>query len=168
MFSGENFSISKHTVRTCLATSLPMALDSGALLRSCTVSSLVLKARRIQSRYLCVLPAPTQITVLSPDATEPLLALESGRVYCIGGIVDRTVKRGLTLQYAVSSCHHVQQHPVPYLLCLRWRLLFQASGACCVGARCACACCMRVLAPSVCACTYCACTCCWYVPNPAC
>ena len=40
--------------------------------------------------------------VLSPDAELPLLQLDLAKVYCIGGIVDRTVKRGTTLSYAVS------------------------------------------------------------------
>lgn len=44
-----------------------------------------------------------QVVVLSPDATEPLAAVDRGRVYVIGGIVDRTHIKGLTLQYAVSS-----------------------------------------------------------------
>lgn len=44
----------------------------------------------------------TQIVILSPDAELPLLALDPGKVYCIGGIVDRTVKKGITLGYAVS------------------------------------------------------------------
>ena len=42
------------------------------------------------------------MVVLSPDAELPLLQLDLTKVYCIGGIVDRTVKRGTTLSYAVS------------------------------------------------------------------
>lgn len=47
--------------------------------------------------------ACVQVVVLSPDAAEPLASVDRGRVYVIGGIVDRTHIKGLTLQYAVSS-----------------------------------------------------------------
>lgn len=52
-------------------------------------------------------PLRPQIVVLSPDAEEPLLPqggapLDPGAVYLVGGIVDRTPRRGLTLQYAVQ------------------------------------------------------------------
>ena len=41
--------------------------------------------------------------ILSPDAEEPLLSLDLAKVYCIGGIVDRTVKKGTTLAHAVRE-----------------------------------------------------------------
>lgn len=40
------------------------------------------------------------LVILSPDATEPLTALEPGKVYVIGGIVDRTVKKNETREFA--------------------------------------------------------------------
>lgn len=47
------------------------------------------------------LPLP-QVVILSPDAEEPLLHVDPGRVYVIGGIVDRTVVKGATARFAVS------------------------------------------------------------------
>lgn len=41
-----------------------------------------------------------QVTVLSPDADEELTHLEDDRVYIIGGIVDRTVRKYTTSMYA--------------------------------------------------------------------
>jgi tRNA (guanine9-N1)-methyltransferase len=43
-----------------------------------------------------VYPA-TDCIFLSPDADEPLLELDPQKVYVIGGIVDRSVRKGLTL-----------------------------------------------------------------------
>ncbi|EFJ43329.1 hypothetical protein VOLCADRAFT_96591 [Volvox carteri f. nagariensis] len=44
------------------------------------------------------------VVVLSPDASEPLLDLDpEHRVYVIGGIVDRTHRKGLTLKYAEAQ-----------------------------------------------------------------
>jgi tRNA (guanine9-N1)-methyltransferase len=37
------------------------------------------------------------LVMLSPDATETLEGLEKGKIYVIGGIVDRTVVKGVTL-----------------------------------------------------------------------
>jgi hypothetical protein len=50
--------------------------------------------------------------MLSPDAPEPLLALEPGKVYCIGGIVDRSVCKGLTLGWASDSGVTARRLPV--------------------------------------------------------
>jgi hypothetical protein len=58
-----------------------------------------------------VLFAPVmQVIVMSPDAEEALMPqggtpLDPDAVYVIGGIVDRTIKKGMTLQYAVSEGH---------------------------------------------------------------
>lgn len=51
--------------------------------------------------YPCLL-ASVQVVLLSPDAPEPLTCMEADKVYVIGGIVDRTVKKGTTLNFAVS------------------------------------------------------------------
>ena len=37
---------------------------------------------------------------LTPDSETPLLDLDPGKVYCIGGIVDRTVAKGHSLRWA--------------------------------------------------------------------
>jgi len=37
---------------------------------------------------------------LTPDSETPLLELDPGKVYCIGGIVDRTVAKGHSLRWA--------------------------------------------------------------------
>lgn len=41
-----------------------------------------------------------ELVVLSPDAEEALGALEQGKVYVIGGLVDRTVQKGASLRLA--------------------------------------------------------------------
>lgn len=43
---------------------------------------------------------PTRIVILSPDATETLETLENDKIYVIGGIVDRTVRKAATLTTA--------------------------------------------------------------------
>lgn len=43
------------------------------------------------------------ITVLSPDAAEPLTDLDPARVYVVGGIVDKSVIRGVTAGFAVRT-----------------------------------------------------------------
>ena len=62
-------------------------------------------------------PMAAQVTVLSPDAPEPLLQLEPDRVYAIGGIVDRTVRKGVTLEFAAQQGMQVgaagRQHRLP-------------------------------------------------------
>lgn len=49
----------------------------------------------------CCLAA--NIMVLSPDAPQPLEALDPAKTYCIGGVVDRTPKKGIT---ATVARHH--------------------------------------------------------------
>lgn len=44
-----------------------------------------------------------QVVVLSPDAEEPLEAVDTAHVYVVGGIVDRTVRKGLTVKFAVGA-----------------------------------------------------------------
>ncbi|GIL62907.1 hypothetical protein Vafri_17110 [Volvox africanus] len=56
---------------------------------------------------------PTAVVVLSPDAAEPLLDLDSERcVYVIGGIVDRTHRKGLTLKYAEARQVECRRLPI--------------------------------------------------------
>ncbi|KXZ54099.1 hypothetical protein GPECTOR_5g202 [Gonium pectorale] len=44
-----------------------------------------------------------RVVVLSPDATEPLTSVDCEHAYVIGGIVDRTHRKGLTLGFAESQ-----------------------------------------------------------------
>jgi len=53
-----------------------------------------------------------QVVMLSPDAGEPLLHLEPHLVYCIGGIVDRTVRKGVTRDWASGSGVRAVRLPV--------------------------------------------------------
>ncbi|KAK9816432.1 hypothetical protein WJX72_000139 [[Myrmecia] bisecta] len=55
--------------------------------------------RRVEGATLDSFPAG-KVVVLSPDAEEALEALEDDKVYCIGGIVDRTPKKFVTQQFA--------------------------------------------------------------------
>lgn len=41
-----------------------------------------------------------QLVVLSPDGEEPLMELDPSKIYCIGGIVDRTTKKNVTKSWA--------------------------------------------------------------------
>lgn len=55
--------------------------------------------------WLHAQPAPLRVVVLSPDAAEPLpdAPLDPHALYVIGGIVDRSVQKGITTRYAVSG-----------------------------------------------------------------
>lgn len=53
-----------------------------------------------------------QVVVLSPDAPDALTHLQQDTVYVIGGIVDRTVKKNITLKFAESSGVRVARLPV--------------------------------------------------------
>lgn len=55
--------------------------------------------------WLHAQPAPLRVVVLSPDAAEPLTdaPLDPHALYVIGGIVDRSVQKGITTRYAVSG-----------------------------------------------------------------
>ncbi|GIM05741.1 hypothetical protein Vretimale_10224, partial [Volvox reticuliferus] len=56
---------------------------------------------------------PEAVVVLSPDAAEPLLDLDSERhVYVIGGIVDRTHRKGLTLKFAEARQVKCRRLPI--------------------------------------------------------
>jgi hypothetical protein len=56
-------------------------------------------------------PCPLQLVVLSPDAPEPLEEVFSDKVYCIGGIVDRAIIKGVTHSFA--SSHSLQCRRLP-------------------------------------------------------
>jgi len=53
-----------------------------------------------------------EIVYLSPDAEEELTELQHEKVYVIGGIVDRTVKKGLSLQRARDHGVEVRKLPL--------------------------------------------------------
>jgi tRNA (guanine9-N1)-methyltransferase len=44
--------------------------------------------------------SPDQLILLSPDAAEPLEQLDPAKAYVIGGIVDKTVQKNLTRDFA--------------------------------------------------------------------
>ncbi|KAG2425676.1 hypothetical protein HXX76_013518 [Chlamydomonas incerta] len=46
---------------------------------------------------------PDRVVVLSPDAEEALEGVDGEHVYVIGGIVDRTVRKGLTVKFAETE-----------------------------------------------------------------
>ena len=48
-----------------------------------------------------------QVVLLSPDATVPLMDMDPDLVYAIGGIVDRSVQKGVTLSFAEEQCIEV-------------------------------------------------------------
>ncbi len=50
--------------------------------------------------------------VLSPDAPEPLEEVVSGKVYCIGGIVDRAIIKGVTHSFASSNSLQCRRLPI--------------------------------------------------------
>ncbi|MEW5306903.1 MAG: hypothetical protein WDW38_005791 [Sanguina aurantia] len=53
-----------------------------------------------------------QVIVLSPDATEALEQLSGSEVYCIGGIVDRSVRRYMSFDYAASQGWGCRRLPI--------------------------------------------------------
>lgn len=54
------------------------------------------------------------LVVLSPDAREPLPQIDLSKVYVIGGIVDRTVNKGMTLNMAnLNQIKHCYRLPIP-------------------------------------------------------
>ncbi|WIA36519.1 hypothetical protein OEZ86_007813 [Tetradesmus obliquus] len=63
------------------------------------------------TEHVLQLLPPEQLVVLSPDADEPLQELKPNKVYVIGGIVDRSVCKGLTAGFGVR--HGVQTVRLP-------------------------------------------------------
>eukprot|EP00200_Dunaliella_tertiolecta_P003984 CAMPEP_0202350716 /NCGR_PEP_ID=MMETSP1126-20121109/7673_1 /ASSEMBLY_ACC=CAM_ASM_000457 /TAXON_ID=3047 /ORGANISM="Dunaliella tertiolecta, Strain CCMP1320" /LENGTH=319 /DNA_ID=CAMNT_0048942735 /DNA_START=88 /DNA_END=1048 /DNA_ORIENTATION=+ len=54
---------------------------------------------------------PSRVIVLSPDAEEPMLEFDPDKVYVIGGIVDRTIRKGVTSTFAAE--HGMQARRLP-------------------------------------------------------
>jgi len=52
------------------------------------------------------------VIFLTPDATEPLLEIDPGKTYAIGGVIDRSVRKGLTLGFAESHGIVTRRLPV--------------------------------------------------------
>lgn len=69
------------------------------------------KVKRHEQATLDVFPAE-KVVMLSPDAAEPLLDMQPDLIYVIGGIVDRSVQRGLTLNYARDRGIAVRRLPI--------------------------------------------------------
>lgn len=57
----------------------------------------LLEGRQAWEVYPC-----ENVVYLSPDATDVLTELDPGKIYCIGGLVDRSVSRNATLAHAAS------------------------------------------------------------------
>ena len=53
-----------------------------------------------------------QVVFLSPDAREPLLHIDPDTVYAIGGVVDRSVRKGMTLGFASAQGIATRRLPV--------------------------------------------------------
>lgn len=53
-----------------------------------------------------------QVIMLSPDASEPLTHVENSKVYAIGGIVDRSVRKGITMGWSSRSGVVARRLPV--------------------------------------------------------
>ncbi|GAX80719.1 hypothetical protein CEUSTIGMA_g8154.t1 [Chlamydomonas eustigma] len=65
-----------------------------------------------QEPVLEVFKRQYHVVMLSPDALDPLTHLDSSTVYCIGGIVDRTVCKGITLGWAREQGVEVKRLPI--------------------------------------------------------
>jgi hypothetical protein len=63
------------------------------------------------TEHVLQLLPPEHLVVLSPDADEPLLELNPKQAYVIGGIVDRSVCKGLTTGFGAR--HGVQTVRLP-------------------------------------------------------
>lgn len=68
--------------------------------------------------HVLELYAADQLVLLSPDAEAALLSLDASKVYVVGGIVDKTVQKGMTIGFAqdhgLAACRlpikeHAQQ-----------------------------------------------------------
>lgn len=54
----------------------------------------------------------SQLVLLSPDAPEPLMAVDNSKVYVVGGIVDKTVQKGITFSFAQQQGLPVYRLPI--------------------------------------------------------
>jgi len=59
------------------------------------------------------------LVVLSPDATDVIDHFEMSKIYVIGGMADRTVRKSITLNYALSNNLTVMRLPVQEYLSQR-------------------------------------------------
>jgi len=55
---------------------------------------------------------PNDLILLSPDAEAPLTSLDPSKVYVVGGIVDKTVQKGMTAGFAARHGLSVYRLPV--------------------------------------------------------
>lgn len=61
---------------------------------------------------------PEDVIMLSPDASEPLLDVNDDKIYIIGGIVDRSVQKFVTLEYAERhGISNVRRLPIQVCCC---------------------------------------------------
>ena len=54
----------------------------------------------------------TKVVVMSPDAEEPLTTVDVDTTYIIGGLVDRTVQKGVTAKFAESAAWPARRLPL--------------------------------------------------------
>jgi tRNA (guanine9-N1)-methyltransferase len=59
-------------------------------------------ANRLRDATLDSFPA-SALVMLSPDAKQPLEALDPAKVYCVGGLVDRTPRNGITIGVSIGQ-----------------------------------------------------------------
>lgn len=59
-------------------------------------------ANRLQAATLDSYPA-SALVMLSPDAKQPLEALDPAKVYCVGGLVDRSPRKGITIGVSIGT-----------------------------------------------------------------
>lgn len=61
-------------------------------------------ANRIEGATLDCFPAAS-VVMLSPDAEQPLDMLDPAKVYCVGGLVDRSPRKGVTARASDIISH---------------------------------------------------------------
>ena len=59
-----------------------------------------------------IAPAKDSLVYLSPDASETLETVDTKKVYIIGGIVDKTVKKSISLSHAIREEIQCYRFPI--------------------------------------------------------
>lgn len=54
----------------------------------------------------------SKICMLSPDATEPLLEIDESKIYVVGGLVDRTIRKHATSRFAQENGIECRRFPL--------------------------------------------------------
>lgn len=99
----------------CCRSPQPVALTvtsfTGALAAFATHMGAAAWPINKHSESLLELYSPDSIVLMSPDAQEPLTNIDPTKVYVIGGIVDKTVQKGLTMEFAAQ--HNLPAYRLP-------------------------------------------------------